>query len=169
MSQPLVKNFRVSEHAFARRYMVVDVTLLGAMGALSGLAPAYVLRSQRDVFGNARFDRLGSISLAYLYNPGSNVYYRQQRVEQTKARGHKAAAISARRAPSAGWCPRSGWVSSVSAVSSRGALMAFMARRQQVPPRLLQPYGPKRRANGVGATTRSVQTSKRGTRIQAWK
>jgi transposase InsO family protein len=101
--QPLVKNYRAPEHAFARRYTAADVALLAevdrAMGTLSGPATACVLRRQRDVFGDTRFARLGSISVAHLYNLRSSADYRQQRVVQTKTRGHKAAAIGVRRAP----------------------------------------------------------------------
>lgn len=70
--QPLAKNYRAPEHAFARRYTPADIALLAevdrAMGTLSGPATACVLRRQRDVFGDARFARLGSISVAHLYN-----------------------------------------------------------------------------------------------------
>lgn len=60
----LVKEYRAPEHAFARRYTSADVALLAevdqAMGTLSGPATACVLRRQRDVFGDTRFERLGS-------------------------------------------------------------------------------------------------------------
>ena len=59
--QPLVK-YRGPEHAFAR-HSAADVALLAevdrAMGTLSGPATACVLRRQRDVFGDARFQRFG--------------------------------------------------------------------------------------------------------------
>jgi hypothetical protein len=68
----LVKEYRAAEHALARRYMPADVALLvevdRAMNTLSGPATACVLRRQRDVFGDARFVRLGSISVGHLYN-----------------------------------------------------------------------------------------------------
>jgi hypothetical protein len=38
-----------------------------------------VLRRQRDVFGDARFARLGSISVAHLYNLRASERYRAQR------------------------------------------------------------------------------------------
>lgn len=101
--QPLVKNYRAPEHAFARRYTAADVALLAevdrAMGTLSGPATACVLRRQRDVFGDARFERLGSISVAHLYNLRKEAGYRAQRVVLTKTRGDKAAAIGVRKAP----------------------------------------------------------------------
>ena len=101
--KPLVKNYRAPEHAFARRYTGADVALLAevdrAMGTLSGPATACVLRRQRDVFGDARFERLGSISVAHLYNLRGSGGYREQRVVLTKTRGDKAAAIGVRKAP----------------------------------------------------------------------
>jgi transposase InsO family protein len=101
--QALVKNYRAPEHAFARRYTAADVELLvevdRAMGTLSGPATACVLRRQRDVFGDARFARLGSISVGHLYNLRNGAGYRRQRVVLTKTRGDKAAAIGVRKAP----------------------------------------------------------------------
>jgi len=101
--QPLEKNYRAPEHAFARRYTSADVALLvevdRAMGTLSGPATACVLRRQRDVFGDARFERLGSISVGHLYNLRNGAGYRAQRVVLTKTRSDKSAAIGVRRAP----------------------------------------------------------------------
>jgi len=101
--EPLRKNYRAPQHAFARRYTATDVALLAevdrAMGTLSGPATACVLRRQRDVFGDARFARLGSISVAHLYNLRKAAGYREQRVVLTKTRGDKATVIGVRKAP----------------------------------------------------------------------
>jgi len=101
--KPLVKQYRAPEHAFARRYSAVDVALLvevdRAMGTLSGPATACVLRRQRDVFGDARFERLASISVGHLYNLRHSAAYRNWRVMQTKTRPTKAVTIGTRRAP----------------------------------------------------------------------
>lgn len=101
--QPMAKNYRTPEHAFARRYTPADIALVAevdrAMGTLSGPATACVLRRQRDVFGDARFARLGSISVAHLYNLRKAGGYREQRVVMTKTRGDKAAVIGVRKAP----------------------------------------------------------------------
>ena len=44
------------------------------------MIPACVLRRQRDVFNDARFERLGSISLGHLYNLRNSAPYRARRV-----------------------------------------------------------------------------------------
>ena len=100
---PLVKRYCAPEHAFARRYTAADVALLAevdrAMNTLSGPATACVLRRQRDVFADPRFERLGSISVGHLYNLRASAGYRAQRVVLTKTRPTKAATIGLRKAP----------------------------------------------------------------------
>lgn len=101
--KPLVKNYRAPEHAFARRYTAADVALLAevdrAMNMLSGPATACVLRRQRDVFGDVRFARLGSISVGHLYNLRNSAPYRAQRVVLTKTRPTQGVTIGVRKAP----------------------------------------------------------------------
>ena len=101
--KPLVKSYAAPAHAFARRYTAVDVALLAdvdrAMGTLSGPATACVLRRQRDVFGDERFARLGSISVGHLYNLRNSAGYRNQRVVQTKTQSTKNTKIGVRKAP----------------------------------------------------------------------
>ena len=99
----LAKNYRRPEHAFARRYTVSDMALLvevdQAMDTLSGPATACVLRRQRDVFGDARFERLGSISVGHLYNLRNSAPYQSRRVVLTKTRPTQAVTIGVRKAP----------------------------------------------------------------------
>lgn len=99
----LLKRYRRPEHAFARRYTAGDVALLAevdrAMDTVSGPATACVLRRQRDVFGDARFERLGSISVGHLYNLRNSAPYRLQRVVLTKTRPTQAVTIGVRKAP----------------------------------------------------------------------
>ena len=99
----LVKQYRAPEHAFARRYTAADVALLAevdrAMSTLSGPATSCVLRRQRDVFGDERFTRLGSVSVAHLYNLRNSAPYRLQRVVLTKTRPAKGTTIGVHRAP----------------------------------------------------------------------
>lgn len=101
--KPLVKNYRTPRHVFARRYTAGDVALLASvdrvLGTLSGPATACVLRRQRDVFGDTRLERLGSISVAHLYHLRRSAPYREQRVVQTKTRATSAPTIGVRRAP----------------------------------------------------------------------
>ena len=84
-------------------HQCLDVALLAevdsAMGTLSGPATACVLRRQRDVFGDARFERLGSISVGHLYNLRISAAYRDWRVVQTKTRPTKVVTIGVRKAP----------------------------------------------------------------------
>jgi len=99
----LVKHYRKPEHAFARRYTGADVALLAevdrAMDTLSGPATVCVLRRQRDVFADSRFERLGSISVGHLYNLRHSEPYRAQRVVLTKTRPMQAVTIGVRKAP----------------------------------------------------------------------
>ncbi|HEU0200493.1 MAG TPA: transposase family protein [Burkholderiaceae bacterium] len=101
--KPLVKHYRAPAHAFARRYTAADVVLLAevdqAMDTLSGPATVRVLQRQRDVFGDARFERLGSISVAHVYNLRASDRYRAQRVVTTKTRSTPAVTIGTRKAP----------------------------------------------------------------------
>ena len=99
----LVKEYRAPKQAFARRYTASDVALLAevdrAMDTLSGPATACVLRRQRDVFKDARFERLAELSVGHLYNLRNSAGYRAQRVVLTKTRPAKAATIGTRKAP----------------------------------------------------------------------
>jgi transposase InsO family protein len=101
--KPLVKLYRAPAHAFARRYTAADVALLAevdrAMDTLSGPATVCVLRRQRDVFGDQRFERLGDLSVGHLYNLRASAGYRAQRVVLTKTRPTKSVSIGVRKAP----------------------------------------------------------------------
>ena len=125
--KPLVKNYRRPEHAFARRYTAADVALLAevdrAMGTLSGPATACVLRRQRDVFKDARFERLGDISVGHLYNLRNSAAYRAQRVVLTKTRPTRGVDIGVRKAPA----PRDARASSASTASTRATRTASRA------------------------------------------
>lgn len=101
--KPLIKQYRAPAHAFARYYTAGDVALLAqvdrTLDTLSGPATACVLRRQRDVFGDIRFERLGSISSAHLYNLRASAPYRARRVIQNKTRPRTAITIGIRKAP----------------------------------------------------------------------
>lgn len=99
----LVKGYRAGEHAFTRKYTVADVGLLAsvdrAMETLSGPATVCVLRRQYAVFGDQRYARLKSLSVAHLYNLRRSAGYRAERIALTKTRPSKAINIGMRRAP----------------------------------------------------------------------
>jgi hypothetical protein len=99
----LTKNYRRPAHAFARRYTTADVALLAevdrAMETLSGPATLCVLRRAREVFGDTRFERLGSISVGHLYNLRHSASYQAQRVVLTKTRPTSVIGIGVRKAP----------------------------------------------------------------------
>ncbi len=99
----LVKQYRAPEQAFAKVYTGVDIALLAevdqTMGTLSGPATACVLQRQRDVFGDARFLRLGSISVGHLYNLRNSAPYRAKRIVKTRTVPVKAVKIGVRKAP----------------------------------------------------------------------
>ena len=87
---------------FARRYTPVDIRLLAdvdeAYGQMSGLATREVLRRQFEVFGDARFERLATISNGHVYNLRGSATYRAKRTVWTKTQG-TAVAIGLRQAP----------------------------------------------------------------------
>ena len=99
----LVKQYRAPEHAFAKRYTGTDVALLvevdQAMNTMSGPATACVLRRQRDVHEDARFERLGSISVAHLYNLRNSAPYLAKRIIKNRTVPVTADRIGVRKAP----------------------------------------------------------------------
>ena len=75
---------------FRRRYTPADVRLLAdvdeAYGQMSGLATREVLRRQFEVFGDARFARLATLSNGHLYNLRGSATYRTKRTVWTRTR-----------------------------------------------------------------------------------
>jgi hypothetical protein len=70
-----------------------------SMGTLSGPAPAWVLRRASQEYGDARDERLASVSVAHLYNLRNCAPNRAKRVSHTHTRPVKAVTIGARKAP----------------------------------------------------------------------
>ena len=128
--KPLVKNYGTPRCPFARRYTPADVALLvdvdRAMGTLSGPATACVLRRQRDVFGDERFVRLGSISVGHLYNLRHSAGYRNQRVLLTKTQPSKNTKIGVRKAPAHATIDAAAWVNTLP-VRSTSRIALWMA------------------------------------------
>ena len=87
---------------FRRRYTPADVRLLAdvdeAYGQMSGLATREVLRRQFEVFGDARFARLATLSNGHLYNLRGSPTYRAKRTVWTRTRP-TAVDIALRQAP----------------------------------------------------------------------
>jgi len=100
---PLTRQYRATTACFARRYTDADIFLLAhvdqVLGTLSGAATICVMRRMRDLYQDARFERLGSISVAHLYNLRRSTLHRNQRGVQTKTRATRAPTIGVRRAP----------------------------------------------------------------------
>ena len=87
---------------FARKYAAVDIRLLAevdeAYEQMSGLATREVLRRQFEVFGDARFERLATISNGHVYNLRASATYRAKRTAWSKTRP-TTVAIGLRQAP----------------------------------------------------------------------
>jgi hypothetical protein len=75
---------------FPRRYTAADVALLvevdQAHGRLNGPATRQILEREYQVFGQAQYERLATISVAHLYNLRNSAGYRRQRIDYTATR-----------------------------------------------------------------------------------
>lgn len=100
--RPLVKRYRASRTSFARTYTGADLLLLAHTdtlhGTLSGLATKKLMERAYRVFGDARYARLATISVAHLYNLRQRAGYQRHRRAWTKTRP-VTLAIGQRRAP----------------------------------------------------------------------
>jgi transposase InsO family protein len=100
--QRLRRRYRAPAHPFARRFTPADVKLLATVDAacdtLSGPATAHLLRRAFTEYGDVRFARLATVSVAHLYNLRACDTYRRQRVVRTATRP-SSNPIGTRRAP----------------------------------------------------------------------
>ena len=98
----LVKRYQGSRTSFARIYTGADVLLLAHTdtlhGTLSGLATKKLMERAYGIFGDARYLRLATISVAHLYNLRQHPGYQHQRQVWTKTRP-TTVPIGERRAP----------------------------------------------------------------------
>jgi len=98
----LVMRYRGSRTSFSRTYTSADVLLLAHTdtlhGTLSGLATKKLMERAYGVFGDTRYQRLATISVAHLYNLRRQPKYQQQRQVWTKTRP-TGVPIGERRAP----------------------------------------------------------------------
>ncbi|HEY2234942.1 MAG TPA: integrase [Candidatus Angelobacter sp.] len=97
-----VKPKAYRRHRFPSRYTRADIELLVAMdeahGTLSGPATQKLLQRARHDFGERRYERLATISVAQLYRLRQSRRYREQRVAYQPTRA-TTVAIGERRRP----------------------------------------------------------------------
>jgi transposase InsO family protein len=98
----LAKRYHASRTSFARTYTSADVLLLAKTdtwhGTLSGLATKKLMERAYGVFGDARYARLATVSVAHLYNLRQHAGYQRHRQVWTKTRS-VSIPIGERRAP----------------------------------------------------------------------
>jgi transposase InsO family protein len=100
--RPLLKGYCASRTSFACTYTSADVRLLAQTdlwhSTLSGLATKKLMERAYGIFGDARYERLATISVAHLYNLRQRPGYQRLRQVWTKTRP-VTIAIGERRAP----------------------------------------------------------------------
>ncbi|MGE4338789.1 MAG: integrase [Pigmentiphaga sp.] len=88
---------------FSRRYTEADVILLAQTDTLhdtpSGLAAKRLFQRAWQVYGDARYERLATISVAHLYNLRAKPRYQEVRAQWQGTSAGKAVSIGVRRAP----------------------------------------------------------------------
>jgi len=98
----LRKRYCASRTSFARSFTEADVRLLAHTdnlhGTLSGPATKKLMQRAWQLFGDARYERLATISVAHLYNLRQRAGYVRQRHRWAKTRP-VSIAIGQRRAP----------------------------------------------------------------------
>jgi hypothetical protein len=99
---PLRKRYRGSRTSFARTFTHADVLLLAHTdalhGTLCGATTKKLMERAFEVFGEHRYERLATISVAHLYNLRKRAGYARHRQTWTKTRP-VAIPIGERRAP----------------------------------------------------------------------
>lgn len=94
--------YRAPVAGLKRRFGPADCLALAELDALhdtlSGPATVHLCRRAWQVYGDARYERLATISVAHLYNLRAAPAYREQRVRLHKTRT-KANSIGVRKAP----------------------------------------------------------------------
>jgi hypothetical protein len=99
---PLKKRYGAPAAPFARKYTSADVKLLVEMDRANedvcGPAIAHLFKRALWVYGDARYERLATLSVSHLYNLRKSVGYQRLRVVLTKT-NPVCNAIGVRRAP----------------------------------------------------------------------
>ena len=102
---PLAKRYCAPSAAFARKYTSADVSLLAQMDKahedVCGPAVAHLLQRAYTLYGDARYERLASLSVSHLYNLRKSTGYQRQRASFTRTRP-VCNAIGVRKAPRSG-------------------------------------------------------------------
>ena len=100
---PLLKRYRGSRTSFATLYTDADVLALAHIdslhGTLSGPATKKLMERAWVLFGDPRYERLGAISVAHLYNLRQRKDYQRRRRLWTKTQSVVSVPIGTRRAP----------------------------------------------------------------------
>ena len=108
---PLAKRYAAPVAPFPRKYTGADVELLVAMDRahedVCGPAIAHLLRRAFHVYGDARYERLATLSVSHLYNLRNSSAYQVQRTRFTKTQA-VCNPIGVRKAPRPNG--RAGWV-----------------------------------------------------------
>jgi hypothetical protein len=98
----LHKRYRRPAQGFARRFNAEDIALLATTdalhGTLSGPATKKIMQRALELFGDTRYARLATISVAHLYNLRQRADYEQRRRHFSKTK-RLCAPIGERRAP----------------------------------------------------------------------
>ena len=100
--RPLTKRYRAPAVPFARTYTVADVERLVEMDKahenVCGAAVCHLFRRAFEVYGDARYKRLATLSVSHLYNLRKSAGYVAKRTVFTKTRPTPNA-IGVRKAP----------------------------------------------------------------------
>ena len=98
----LVQRYRASKTSYRRKFTAEDILLLAQIDSLhdtlSGPATRVLLQRAFHRFGEARFARLATISVAHLYNLRAKPLYQKHRRHYTKTQT-RPSSIGIRRAP----------------------------------------------------------------------
>jgi transposase InsO family protein len=98
----LVQRYRATTTSYVRKFTPEDIVLLAELdslhGTLSGPATRVLVARAFHLFGQARYARLATISVAHLYNLRAKPLYQQRRIHYSKTQT-RPSRIGIRRAP----------------------------------------------------------------------